>query len=157
MSELKGIDKLKAAVEKDQKKSPNFHDYYAKLDWVIERAKHYQSKTGVPYLEIINKWEENRDYWYMNYYQDSNQPLLTDENVHVFDTVEDFKKAVGTDGFYCPKCGNISKSPYDCLYDKCDWKSYGFFKTMGKGVFVFIKNEMLGNEIFEPVKFRVKS
>ncbi|MDN6208500.1 MAG: hypothetical protein L0I96_09445, partial [Lactococcus sp.] len=118
-----------------------------------DRAKHYEEKTGVSYLEILDKWEEKRSYWYMNYYQDSNQPLLTDGNVKVFDTVEDFKKSVGKDGFYCPKCNGISESPYDCTCEGCDWKSYGLFKTLGKGVFVFVKSEMVGEEIFEPVKF----
>lgn len=152
--ELKGLERLQAAVKSDEEKEPNFHDYKGKLAWVVDRAKHYQEKTGIPYLEIIEKWEENRGHWYMNYYQDANQPLLTDENVYVFDTVDDFKKVVGQDGFYCPKCEGISKSPYECTCEKCDWKSYGLFRTMGKGVYIFIKSAMLGNEIFEPVKFR---
>ena len=118
--ELKGFERLQAAVKSDEEKEPNFYDYQDKLAWVVDRAKHYQEKTGIPYLEIIEKWEENRDYWYMNYYQDANQPLLTDENVCVFDTVDDFKKAVGQDGFYCPKCEGISKKPYECTCEKCE-------------------------------------
>jgi hypothetical protein len=51
------------------------HKYCDKYKWVIERAKYYAQKTGVPYEEIIEAWEENRSYWYMNYYQDCNQPL----------------------------------------------------------------------------------
>jgi hypothetical protein len=52
-----------------------YHKYCDKYKWVIERAKHYAQKTGIPYEEIIEIWEEDRSYWYMNYYQDCNQPL----------------------------------------------------------------------------------
>lgn len=122
-----GIERLKGAVAYDQEREPNSHDYQGKLDWIIDRAKHYEEKTGISYLEVIEKWEEKRDYWYMNYYQDCNQPLLTNEDDYVFDTVDDFKKAVGKSGFRCPKCEGISKalmnvvvqnvigSPMDCL------------------------------------------
>lgn len=52
-----------------------FHKYCDKYKWVIERAKHYSEKTGKPYEEIIEIWESNRTYWYMNYYQEYNMPL----------------------------------------------------------------------------------
>lgn len=51
------------------------HKYCDKYKWVIDRAKHYAEKTGKPYEEIIEIWESNRTYWYMNYYQDCQQPL----------------------------------------------------------------------------------
>lgn len=51
------------------------HKFCDKYKWVIERAKYYAEKTGKTYEEIIEIWEENRSYWYMSYYQDSNQPL----------------------------------------------------------------------------------
>jgi len=51
------------------------HKYCDKYKWVIERAKYYAQKIGRPYEEIIEIWEEDRSYWYMNYYQDNNQPL----------------------------------------------------------------------------------
>ena len=152
-NKLTGIERLEAAVLLDQEREPNLHDYQGKLDWVIDRAKHYEEKLQIPYLEVIEKWEEQRDYWYMNYYQDCNQPLLTDKNVYLFDTVEAFKKSVGTEGFYCPKCNGISSNPYECSLENCDWKSYGLFGTLGKGAFVFVKNEMVGQTIFMPVSF----
>ena len=72
------------------------HKYCDKYKWVIDRAKHYAEKTGKKYEEIIDIWESNRTYWYMNYYQDCNQPLngrkKTDERI--VETVEriDFLK-----------------------------------------------------------------
>ena len=148
-----GIEKLREAVARDEEKEPNFHDYQGKLNWIIERSKHYEEKTGIPYTEIIDAWEDARSYWYMNYYQDFNQPLLTDDNVHIFDTIEDFKKVASDKGFRCPKCNGISANPYECSCENCDWKSYGLFGTMGKGAFIFVKEKMLGQEIFMPVAF----
>ncbi|WP_460056961.1 hypothetical protein [Pseudolactococcus yaeyamensis] len=47
MSTNRGLENLKLAVKNDQEESPNIHDYQGKLDWIIERAKHYgSSKHG---------------------------------------------------------------------------------------------------------------
>lgn len=35
----------------------------------------------------------------------------------------------------------------------CDWKVYGLFKDLGKGVFVYCKNEIRGERIFMPVEW----
>lgn len=58
------------------------HKYCDKYKWVIDRAKHYAEKTGKTYEEIIEIWESNRTYWYMNYYQDCNQPLNGIKNTY---------------------------------------------------------------------------
>lgn len=44
--------------------------------WVIGRAMHYSIKLRKPIESILNEWEEKRDYWWLNYYQASNQPKL---------------------------------------------------------------------------------
>lgn len=51
------------------------HKYCDKYKWVIDRAKIYAEKTGRTYEEVVEIWESNRTYWYMNFYQDCNQPL----------------------------------------------------------------------------------
>lgn len=58
------------------------HKYCDKYKWVIERAKHYANKTGKSFEEIIEIWEKNRTYWYMNYYQDNKQPLIPTYNYY---------------------------------------------------------------------------
>ena len=78
-----------------------FHKYCDKYKWVIDRAKHYAEKTGKPYEEIIEIWESNRTYWYMNYYQDCKQPLngikRTDEQVtKTAERIELLKKEIDT-------------------------------------------------------------
>ena len=45
------------------------HDYCGKYKWVLERAKHYAEKTGKTVEEVMEIWENDRTYWYMNYYQ----------------------------------------------------------------------------------------
>ena len=51
------------------------HKYCDKYKWVIDRANHYAEKTGRSFEYVIEVWESNRTYWYLNYYQDCNQPL----------------------------------------------------------------------------------
>ena len=41
----------------------------------MDRAKHYSEQSGKSVEHILKVWEENRTYWYMNYYQECNQPL----------------------------------------------------------------------------------
>jgi len=33
----------------------------------------------------------------------------------------------------------------------CDWKVYGLFKDLGKGVYIFVKEKMRGETIFKPI------
>ena len=80
------------------------HKYCDKYKWVIDRAKYYAEKTGKPYEEIIEIWESNRTYWYMNYYQDCNQPLngrkKTDEQViKTSERIDFLKKEIETYDF----------------------------------------------------------
>lgn len=178
-----GYKKLKASVdydiEQDEKRESSgraFHDYNAKLVWVLDRAKHYAEKTGLSQVDILNSWEKLRDYWYMNYYQDCNQPLIEGDGVRVFDTVEALMESVGKDGFRCPACDGVSRNPYECDTGKevmvtkgkgkkaklvesdkvCDWKVYGLFGHMGKGVYVFVKKEMRGQNVFKPVAWETE-
>jgi len=165
MSEDKTLDcdgyrTLLAAVENDKAKEKNKGtecQFLSKLHWVVARAKHYAEKTGVSAEKLLDAWENKRDYWYMNYYQESNQPEIQDGKVRVFDTVEDLRKAIGDTGFRCPACEGVSKDPYECTTQKvikgkkCDWKVYGLFGHMGKGISVFVKDQCAIQPIFMPV------
>jgi hypothetical protein len=151
-----GYEKLKADVEWDTEESGGifhhdgccscggkcFHKYCDKFKWIIERAKAYGEATGLDWNDILNSWEEDRDYWYMNYYQECNQPKIKGDSVRVFDTLKEMK-------FRCPSCGKETEDPYKCKF--CDWKSYGLFGTMGKGAFVYIKDKLKGDNIFMPI------
>lgn len=134
-----------------------FHKYCDKFKWVIDRANHYSNMSGIDATGILEKWENDRDYWYMNYYQECNQPKFEGDNIRIFDTVEEFKKSGIEKGFRCPHCNGISINPVTCnsgikINGKiCDWKAYGLFGTLGKGIFVFIKERLEGHTIFYPI------
>ena len=141
--ECEGYKKILAAVEKDEISMPGIHDYRGKLNWIVERAQHYQEKTGIDACDILNAWEKRRGYWYMNYYQDCNQPLLDSARVKVFETQTELMQSIGDSGFRCPMCGGISRNPYECESGLemskgkiCDWKVYGLFRDAGKGIYV---------------------
>jgi hypothetical protein len=158
IEDSEGYIKLKAAVAKDQLKSPGFHDYAGKLQWIIDRAEHYAEKTGLEAGAILNAWESGRRYWYMNYYQDCNQPLIQFDKVRVFETQDELLNSIGSPSFRCPACNGISTNPYECDSGQemskgklCDWKVYGLFSDLGKGAYVFVKDKCAGERIFMPV------
>jgi hypothetical protein len=135
-------------------------EYCDKFRWIIDRAKYYAEKTGLNWEDILDSWEKDRDYWYMNYYQDSNQPEIKTDKVRIFDTQTDMLKAIDEKKFRCPCCGGVSTDPYECNsglpMDKrkiCDWKIYGLFGDIGKGVYVFCKDIIKGQYIFMPLSW----
>ena len=170
----KGIESLKASVIKDCGggegtgcfnphgcDKPNislkcFHRYCDKFKWILDRAQLYADAMGVGRDTILASWEEDRTYWYMNYYQECNQPII-EGNIRVFDTIEVLLSSIDKErGFRCPKCNGASKDPYECTCDDCDWKAYGLFRTMGKGVNVYVKSELKMNHIFMPISWEDK-
>ena len=159
IQECEGYKKLLADVEKDiAGHARSYEDCHEKLDWIVGRAEHYAEKLNLDACDILNAWEKGRNYWYMNYYQECEQPTITAERVRVFETSEDLRQAVGTLGFRCPMCGGISRSPYECDSGldmapgkKCDWKSWGLFKDLGKGIYIYVKEKLQGQVIFMPI------
>lgn len=129
-------------------------EYCEKYKWAVDRAKHYEEKLGISWKEILKSWEDDRTYWFMNYYQDAEQPLIDSDNVFVFETVEELREKCGQQ-FICPHCKGISTDPYECNSGKkvhkkvCDWKSYGLFQH--DLVFCYVKSMKKGTKIFMPV------
>lgn len=164
-----GYKKLKHDVLYDYAKDDDyqngkrsFHNYAETFEFAINKAMHYAEKTEIKASDILDSWERDRSYWYMNYYQEANQPEIKTENVRVFENDEEFKKSVGKSGFRCPCCKGISTNPVECnthilISDgnkkkkECDWKAYGLFGTMGQGISVFFKNRLQVYKIFMPV------
>jgi hypothetical protein len=164
ITECDGYKSLRAAVDKDyagdrnfQKGGRPFHDYEEKLNWTVERAQHYGGALSMEPAEILDAWEKSRDYWYMNYYQDAKQPKIGSGHVRVFGTVEELKASIAAPRFRCPACEGVSSDASTCdsgiVRDgkPCDWKAYGLFGTLGKGAFVYVKEQLAGQSIFMPV------
>lgn len=159
----KGYEKLSQAVKRDCEKGSGvfrpegccecggncFHKYCDKFKWTIDRAKAYGKAMGLNWQEILDSWEADRTYWYMNYYQECNQPEIKSGNVRVFDTMEEFQESIGEMKFRCPSCGKETASSYECK--ACGWVVYGFLGDLGKGVFVYVKERLKGENLFMPV------
>jgi|GEM_PF-785663 len=170
ITQCNGYQSLRAAVDRDyakdrtyQKGGRPFHDYEAKFQWAIARAQHYGEALGLNPADILDAWEINRSYWYMNYYQEASQPKINGGRVRVFETVEELKASIGGPRFWCPACGGVSSDAYVCDsgIDRdgkpCDWKSYGLFGTLGKGAFVYVKEKRAGHDIFMPVAWETNA
>lgn len=161
LTQCDGYKSLRAAVDRDYEtekdRNKPFHNYEEKFAWVIERAQQYAAALDLPASDILDAWESARNYWYMNYYQESQQPKIGGGAVRVFDTVADLKTSIAKPRFRCPACAGVSNDPHVCdsgvLKDgsPCNWKSYGLLGTLGKGVFVYVKSELRGESIFMPV------
>jgi hypothetical protein len=118
------------------------------------RLENYHQITGIPKNIILIAFEKARNVNTVNFYQESKFPLL--ENVHVFDTLEDYKKAFPSGKYICPKCEKESTDPYECSQEKCDWNVYGMFGDLGKGIKVIVKDNFLEHpvpmNIFKPIE-----
>lgn len=165
IEESEGYKSLREAILNDKDSGRSEDERMEKLMFAVERAEEYAYKTGLDSGDILTAWERDRDYWYMNYYQDANQPPILDNGkVRVFDTTDEMIKAIGDRKFRCPRCKGVSSSPYECdsgikvellndTYGPCDWKVYGLFGHMGKGVYLFVKEKMRGEPMFMPISW----
>lgn len=130
---------------------------------IIDICTHYAEFLKLNPVDVFMALETDRNYWYANYYQWSKFPKL-DDDVFVYDTqMEMLGDVKPHKGFRCPACEGISKSHTACDSDvkkdgkACDWKSYGLFGTMGKGVRLLIKENWIKHpvvhSIFKPIAF----
>lgn len=113
--------------------------------------KNYSEVLGYTEEEILNALEKKRSYSAINYYRRANFPLL--EDVRVFKNRQEFLAQCPSKEYICPRCGGISKNPEVCDSglemaegEICNWKSYGFFGTMGKGVSIVFKESFLEDQ-----------
>lgn len=112
----KGYDSLYEAYRNSCGNWPaQSESYKKKFEWVLNRAQQYADKLGVDREVILQKWEERRDYWFMNFYQESNQPDLDNNAVPVVTLAqwrEQGEALFGDDmmgwKFKCPQCGHVS-------------------------------------------------
>ena len=170
-----GYKKLKAAVMADCAKGDNCfnpmgctkrkgprkcHSQYCSMfKHAIDLAKHYEHKIGATTHDLLNAWESRRNYWYMNFYNNE-IPRLDTSDILIIESKADFPD-IAKDGFICPRCGGVSTDPQECNSGKlmdpiniCNWKSYGLFRTLGKGITLFILEDYSSRGIFKPVNYK---
>lgn len=140
-------------------------EYCEHFKFVIDRAKHYAETLQLSIDDVLTAWEKKREYWWLNYYQDCNQPLIEiTGTLKVFDTYQQAVDAFGKQGFRCPCCGGVSTKPFECDSGLpmpegkiCNWKSYGFLRCLGKGVTVIVKEDCSITELFMPIAWERES
>jgi len=177
----RGIETLLAAVRSDCSKGKNCfnadgcnktpscsHRYCDKYVWIMDRAKHYAEKTGKTVADMVEIWETDRRYWYMNYYQDCNQPIIQGDSMMFYDDwIKELTERFGPDvrdwKFVCPNCGNIQSArdfiannipePMDKVAFSCIGRYVGGVGcnwSLG-GLFNIAKQTVIKNGIASPV------
>ena len=106
-----------------------------------DRLDEYHEKLGFDRLEMLKAFEEKRNYWAVNYYQASGFPSLDKENLYVFESLDEFDAKFPSGKYVCPSCKEVSNDAYACSADGCDWKVYGLFGDLGKGIYVIVKDK----------------
>lgn len=118
-----------------------------KVTFLCERVPQYAKVMGKSELETLELFAKSRTCNYTNYFQNAHFPDLSE--VYVFDTIEDLKAKFPSKQYQCPCCGGISTDYQQCNSGKyidekvkevCNWKAYGLFGDMGKGIKVIIKS-----------------
>lgn len=126
-----------------------------------EKLAHYSQVLDINQEALLEAFERRRNYNVINYYQEANFPDLN--GVVVVHDLAEFKERYPSGRFVCPACGGESTNPYTCnsgrvidVGRECDWKSFGLFGTMGKGMRVVFRGGFLDNpivdEIFSPIE-----
>jgi hypothetical protein len=155
------------SIEAEKHKSDWESLDHEKINFIVNLCIKYGKCFEYNPLIIFSSLEKQRKYSFVNYYQEANFPDL--KEVLIF---EDEKEMMGKmqpkEGFRCPHCRGISKHPYKCdsgiklelinsegKKEKCNWKSFGLFGTLGEGVRFTIKKDWINkpfiDECFMPI------
>ena len=109
----KGYESLMHAYHSSAEKWPERKsEWKEKLDWALARAQQYADRLGVDREKVLEAWENDRGYWYVNYYQESNQPSLEGKDVVVMaEWAAEGERLYGKERldwkFKCPFCGHV--------------------------------------------------
>ncbi|WP_162804636.1 hypothetical protein [Tritonibacter mobilis] len=131
-----------------------------RLEAVLRRVlPEYANALDLSQDAVLAALEGRRDYSAINFYQDARLPSLRD--VHVHETMAEFKALIPSGTFRCPACEGVSTDPYECNSgverdgSVCNWKAFGLFGTLGKGYRTLVKETFLDHptvhEIFMPI------
>ncbi len=117
------------------------------LKFIEKRIPQYAKLMNMSNSLTLEVIANRRRVNYTNWFQNGYIPDLSD--VMVFETVQDFKNRFPSGQSICPACESISTDFSVCNSGKkikgkvCDWKVYGLFGDMGKGIRVIIKDKFM--------------
>lgn len=127
------------------------------LSFIAARIPEYAKVTGKTDLEFLTFYAKNRRVNYTNWFNESYLPDLSD--IMVFETTKDFKEKFPSGKYKCSACEGITTDAQECNSgveigkgknkSVCNWKTYGLFRDMGKGIKVLIKEHI--EEIPKPI------
>lgn len=143
------IEKLKTSARESWSGETGEQRAVVLEKFVRNMLKNYSEKLGYSEEDILLAIESRRDYSAINYYQESKFPSL--ENVNVYEKIEDLLELVPSKKFRCPSCNGVSKNPYECSCDGCDWKAYGLFGCVDKGYKFTLRSKFLENPIVDTI------
>lgn len=174
---MKKLSSLLSKIKKDYMCISRFKNNWTRsykeackfIRFVNGMSLQYSKILNCSQEEVLETLEKNRTYWSANYYQRANFPKLKKKNnVDIFETSNDFKNKFPSGKYICPACNGISTSASICDSGKyinsikiCDWKSFGFFGTLGRGYSFIIKDTFLKEpivyNIFKPLELDNKN
>ncbi|MBR1800661.1 MAG: hypothetical protein IJ767_04100 [Bacteroidaceae bacterium] len=110
----KGLESLTADYYYWLEREPGRkEEWRQKYEWALNRAEQYAARLGTDRETVLKAWEEDRDYWYVNYYQECNQPDLTGMigAVTLAEWLSEGERLYGKEKldwrFRCPACGHV--------------------------------------------------
>jgi hypothetical protein len=103
ISQSEGYRSLKAAytrdvqecnksVQREHRPMRKKAEFFEKFQWVVSRAIHYAHHQSRSVSEVLTEWEAKRRYWWLNYYQECNQPWLVKSEYVKHRTLRNFFK-----------------------------------------------------------------
>lgn len=152
------IEKFKKDENWNTKNRDGSYRFEKEIEWIGKMINEYAEFFKMPVDDVVEIMEKNRTYSWPNYYQKANFPDVSDfeELVGVYKTFEEFHEYAKQHwkGFKCPICGTIGWHAQECVHrikkdGKCDWCSYGLFKSSTR--VVILENGFEAIPIFEPV------
>lgn len=110
----KGLESLSSDYHYWLEREPGRKELWRqKYEWALNRAEQYAARLGTDRETVLEAWEEDRDYWYVNYYQECNQPDLTGMigAVTLAEWLAEGERLYGKEKldwrFRCPACGHV--------------------------------------------------
>jgi len=131
------------------------------VNFISDRIPEYAILLNTSLSEALDIVAKARRVNYANWFQDGNIPTLKD--VSIFETKAHFQSTFSSGNSICPACSGISTNYRVCnsgvIIKKkiCDWKAFGLFGTLNKGVKILIKENAVNFpspvSIFKPIEY----
>lgn len=121
------------------------------------RLENYSRITGLSFETILKILEKDRIANTVNYYQESNLPLIEQtKDLFVFNTLNDYLKVFPSRKFICPKCQQETAHENYCGRIGCKYFLDSFFKIGTIQILIIdrFKTKPRPILIFKPIEYK---